>query len=157
MDQYVAKAVKGMQAQLESQLPTEITALETELGLSAGAIVPPVDYVRHRAPQDNRSPLIQVFDTGPFSEIQQQDGIWLVAVMIRFSYVGDANVEANEDRVRDYVTAIMRAVLDDTTLGGEASGANFVGGEPFVLVGDESSTRYVWEFTWEAFICSVEP
>jgi hypothetical protein len=116
---YSDRAVTALAAYVRAQLPTHLRALETELELTAGAIADPVEVVERMAPEDNRSPLIEVYDAG--GSWAASDGydhrIWAADCTVALSYTSDADISAGEAFVRRYATAVIRCLLASDNLG----------------------------------------
>ena len=154
MSAYAEKAVDALHSAYSTNLPTELATVETEAGLSAGDLTEPIEYLKHRAPLDNRSPLVQIYDDG-LEAVEERNGIWIVPCTVVISYYGTPDLAANEQFVRRYLTALMRTVLRDVTLAGEAHLCEFVGAEAARLEGDQSQPRYLYGLGWEPHIHST--
>lgn len=120
-ESYVALAVDSMAAHHVTNLETELRQVETDNSLTANALTDPEAYVKYRAPFDNRSPIIQIYDEGggpAEGDGSQRTGIFSFRILVVLLYAGEGDFEINEVFVRRYATAMLRTVLKDITLGG---------------------------------------
>ncbi len=62
-DRYVDLAVNSVTSFISANLPAALRLIETEKGLAADFLTDPIEYVNAAIPDDNRSPLIEVYDT----------------------------------------------------------------------------------------------
>jgi len=115
-EKYIDKAVARLLAYYESNFQTYLTAVETAQSLATGAMTAPKDYVPALLPEDTRSPLLQVFATGAKPE-DGRCGLYWVDCTVYLGYVGDANVEAGQQKMRRYMTAMVDTLRADYTLG----------------------------------------
>ncbi len=147
MGNYVERAVDAVAVHLATSLQAELTTVETEAGLSSGDLAMPT-IIKHFRPDDNRSPLLQVYDDSGIVEGDQRNGLWVIPVVIVIQYDGDSVVETGTIHVRRYVTAIMRTMVKDETLAGAVYTTNFAGGDALRLQGDNSKTRHLYGLSW---------
>ena len=145
MSRYVEQAVDALYAQINGSIASKCTAVETASSLSAGDLPAPT-VIKYEAENDNRSPLIQIFEDG--FEGDQRNGVYYVPCRVVFTLKSDADLSAAEVKVRRYIDAIMRSVLADPTLGGLAPQCVFTGASAHMTVGDESTTRHGYELAW---------
>lgn len=138
---YVEYAVKAMHDRYSSQLATELAAVETEDELAAGALTEPVEIIDYFAPNDTRTPLLQIYDDEGIQDYDQRNRIWTIPVATVLSYSSGADLSAAAAFVRRYVTALLRVVQKDWTLGGTVMQATFTGAD-IASVGDTSATRH---------------
>ena len=61
-ERFIQKAVLKLSAYINSNLPTQLRAVETAQSLTTDSLTDPIAVVQYRAPFDNRSPLVEVFD-----------------------------------------------------------------------------------------------
>lgn len=153
---YAQKAVAALYDRHVAQLPTELAAVETEQSLAAGALAEPEAYLDHRAIYDNRSPLIQVYDEG-VAEGDDRAGVWIVPCTVVLSYLGGTNLSANELFVRRYLTALMRVVQKDPTLGSTSiTLVDFVNVDAARVEGDRAASRHLYGIGWNVHIYERE-
>lgn len=157
MSSYVEQAVDALVAAYEANLPAELALVESESVIDAGSLPQPKEYLSHMAEDDNRSPLIQIYDDPGLEVENQRNKLWTVPVTVVLAWSSDADIAAAAVFVRRYVTALMRSVLRDETLGGAATSTSFVGGESAKLEGDRSSTRHLYGLGWAVSVHSVLP
>src|SRR3990167_2055539 len=157
MSRYVEQAVDALYTQVNADIAAKLTDVESDSGLSAGELPAPT-VVKYEATNLNTSPLIQIFEQG-FSPIDESGGIrsgaYAVPCKLVFTLRADADLSAAEVQVRRYVDAIMRSVVNDTTLGGSAVGCEFLGANAHVAIGDESTTRHGYEFDFDVYVQSA--
>jgi hypothetical protein len=131
VSRYSDRAVVGLAAYLRTAIPAALRNVETDLGLTASSMPDPVEVVERRSPADNRSPLVEVFDNGGSYE-DWTSRLWITDCSIAWSYAGDGDLVAGDTLARRYVTAIIKALEADLTLGGravEAVMSGYGGGE----------------------------
>ena len=98
-EKHIDQAVVKLAAYLDSNLPAKLRAVESAQSLSTNALTDPVDVLAHRAPFDNRSPLVEVFDEGWTFE-QQRMNLLAVDCTVSISFVSDANLAGAEQFMR---------------------------------------------------------
>lgn len=147
MGNYIEYAVDSVVAHLAASLQAELTTVESEVGLGSGDLAMPT-IIKHFRPDDNRSPLLLVYDDSGIVEGDQRNGLWVVPVVIVIQYDSDSAIEAGIIHIRRYVTAIMRVIVKDETLGGAVYLTNFAGGDALRLQGDKSQTRHLYGLSW---------
>lgn len=151
-------AVDALRDYLAAQMPTYLRALETELSLTASSLTDPVEVIDYEAPQDNRSPLIQVFETdfGP-DEIGagQDNGVYTVRTTVVVCRTSDADLSGGEVFMRRYVAALLRAVIADPGLSGRVTQTVFLGAKAHHAFGDQSAIRHIYEINFEIGLQSL--
>lgn len=147
MSAYAAKAVETLRAYLEANLQAELTIVETEDSLAAGALTAPVAYLGYEEPGDNRSPLVEIYET-KVDAIDQRNALWAVSAQVDFTH-NFASADAGDTftTMRRYFTAIARCVLKNPTLSGGVVGCILTGADRGT-VGDKSAGRHAWRFEW---------
>jgi hypothetical protein len=149
---YLQQAVDAVRNAYNSGFAAALDAIETEESLDPGTLVDPLEYLTYWAPHDNRSPLMQCYDVG-FQVESQRSSLYVVRVGALLTYNGDADLDASERRMRRYVTAMVRAITADTTLGGAAIQAAFVGArQTRKEQGDSSASRYAYQIEWDVWV-----
>ncbi len=138
---YVELAVDTMIARYASQMQAELTIVEGENSLTAGDLTPPLKTLDHFAPNDNASPLLQIYDDAGIGVVNQRGGHWEIPVAVVLSYASLADLSVAARFVRRYVTAMLRVVIKDPTLGGAVMQAAFNDAEALRTIGDSSTTR----------------
>ena len=139
----IDKAVVKLAAYLSANLPGKLRAVETEQSMTVNSLTDPVEVLDHRAPFDNRSPLVECFDES-WDFVDQNNKLVSVDCTIALSYLGDANLANGERFMRRYSTALIDCLLDDPTLGGEVVGALLMDGSSAASRGDSSLTRFIY-------------
>lgn len=147
MGNYVEYAVDSVAAHLTASLQAELTTVEGEVGLGSGDLAMPT-IIKHFRPDDNRSPLLLVYDDSGIVEGDQRNGLWTIPIVVVIQYDGDSRIEAGTIHVRRYITAIMRVMVKDETLNGAVYLTNFAGGDALRLQGDKSNTRHLYGLSW---------
>ena len=142
-ERYMDKAVVKLVAHLTANLPGSLRAVEVEQSMAVGSLTDPVDILPHRAPFDNRSPLIEVFDES-WDFLDQNNKLASVDVTIALSYLGDANLAGGEQFMRRYSTALIDCLTDDPTLSGAVVAVRLVDGSSAAAHGDSSRTRFIY-------------
>lgn len=140
-ERYADKAVALLLAHLESHLPTEIAAVESE---KSATMVDPVDYVPADVPGDNRSPMCEVYETG-WEWIDQRNSILAVDCMVAISFVSDCDVEAGALKLRQYETALLNTIRDNPTLTATVAQCALGAGTTAADRGDAALTRFTLE------------
>lgn len=143
MSRRVEKAVNALHTVYSSGLAAQLRAVETESGMAVGSLKDPVKIVKYRAPLDNTSPLLQIYEEG-FNFYDQRHDLVTVDCSIVLSWNGSTDLLANEVFMRRYVDAIMRVIFADYTLGGQAVQAVVTQGEAAKIEGDQSTTRHLY-------------
>ena len=142
-EKHIDQAVVKLAAYLDSNLPAKLRAVETAQSLSTNDLTDPVDVLAHRAPFDNRSPLVEVFDQGWTFE-QQRMNLLSVDCTVAVTYVSDANLAGAEQFMRRYMTALIDCINGDTTLGNTVTTCILRDGSSAVGRCHNSTTRYVY-------------
>lgn len=142
-ERYVQKAVLKLSAYINSNLPAQLRAVETAQSLTTDSLTDPIAVVQYRAPFDNRSPLVEVFDES-WEFIDHINKLVSVDCTIALSYVGDASIENGEIFMRRYITALLDTLMGDTTLGSTVVAAIPTDGSSAITRGDNATTRHVY-------------
>lgn len=142
MSRYAQKAVDALHATFASGFAEELRLIETEESLDEGELRDPVDYVKAFTPADNRSPLVQIYELSGVP-ISHRNRLTAVECTVAVTYNGGTDIEADELRMRRYLTAMIRVIELDTTLGGRVTGAIWTDFERGLNIIDEASTRHV--------------
>lgn len=140
-ERYVERAVARLASYIESNLATELRAIETAQGLASGAIRDPVAYVPGRVPNDNR-PIVEVYETS-WNHLDHAQQLMSVSCEVLVTHLGDADVLAGQLTLRRYATALADIIHDDPTLGGTVAVAILLDGESDMVRGDASATRHI--------------
>ncbi len=146
-EHYARKAVVVLAAYIRDNIATYLRAEETELSLTASSLTDPVAVVEARVPNDNRSPLYEVFVIagGPEDNGDERQRIHSYDLSVFWSWFGDADIAAGEAFTMNQYTALHRCLeadysLDTTTAHAEPGRAEFEADH-----GDSSSTRHAFE------------
>jgi hypothetical protein len=153
MTAYVDHAIDSLHARIQSQLPGELRIIETEDNLGAGSIIDPVQYSKARVPNWNASPLVQVYDLR-FVDESSRSGIYLTTAHVVVTRKCDADLEAGEKMMRQYITGILRIIDRDTTLGNTVMQSTAVTGDASFIEGDNSTTRMLRSITVDVETCT---
>lgn len=140
MTAYVDRAIESLYAQLVAQFETELRTIETEDSLTANSIPDPEQYSKSRVPNWNASPLVQVYDA-QWGDESSRSGIYNTTAAIILGYRSDADLDAGEKIMRQYITAAIRVIDRDPTLGGTVSQATALAGDSGYTEGDNSAGR----------------
>jgi hypothetical protein len=112
-------AVDAVADYLAAHYATYLRAVETELSLGASSLPDPVAYVRADLPQDNRSPRFDIYEESwNLNSDDFDDLLPIVDVSVVWSYLGDAAVENGELITRRCLTALLKCIYADRSLGG---------------------------------------
>lgn len=142
---FTDRAVDAVADYLEANYETYLRSVETELGLSSGDLTDPAAYVRADLPFDNRNPRVDVFeDDWDFTDDDDGDIHAVVGVSIVWSYLSDADEESGELVARRNLTAMIRCLWADRTLGSTVKAIAFRTGSSGA-VPEEERTRHVIE------------
>lgn len=147
-EQYADLAVLKLHTWFESQLPTQLAAVETAQSLTAGDLTVPVDYIPAKVEDDNRSPLLQVYcdSTGEIEpEATGTDKIATYPCKVTVEYSGDADIEAGQLFMRRYLSALVKTLVASRTLNGTVVQALDSGHSTSAARTSESQTRYTIE------------
>ena len=141
-EQHIDKAVTKLRSYINSNIAASLRAVESAQSLSTNSLTDPVAVLDHRAPFDNRSPLIEVFEEG-WRFVDQRQGLVSVDATIAVKYVTDANISAAETFMRRYMSAIIETIRGDSTLGHTVVDCMLTDGSSAVGRGDTSTTLLV--------------
>ena len=142
-ERFVELAVAKLTAWLNSNFSTHLGQLETDQGLGTESIPRPKAVTAFRAPFDNRSPLMEVFDEG-WEFIDYPNKLLAVDCTVAMTFFGDANLANGELFMRRYVTALIDTILYDSTLNNTVVMAIPTDGSSAVSRGDNAQTRHVY-------------
>jgi hypothetical protein len=140
---FIDKAVEAIMTHLQTYLPAQIAAVNAERGL---LLTSPLAYVDANVPTDMRSPLVEIFDISGQCTDDHGDE-WDIACGVALSFSGNADLVANERKMRAYATALIKTIRSDATLGGKVSAAFLADYSSEVMRGDSSTTRNVFQLT----------
>ena len=143
---HVNKVIAAVDAALASGtygLVFQLRAVETALGLTSGDLTDPLEIVAARAPNDNRTPLVQHYAEAWRWDTAHREKVMMVDYTILVTY-GAVDLEAGELFMSRYMTAIAQIFETDSTLGGEVTGAALTDGDASRSIGDQSTTRHAW-------------
>lgn len=154
-ERYADKAVKTLAAFIRANLPAAIDAVETEQGLTSGSMLDPAEVIEHRAPLDNRSPLVSVYDDSMVA-IDERQRLYSVTCEIAFWVTGDADLGAGEAMRRRYVTAMLKC-LQSASANGYTLGAGVILQLPRefgmgVVLGSDAPARHAFLLTTEVHV-----
>ena len=141
-EQHIDKAVTKLKAHIASGIAAQLRAVESAQSLSTNSLTDPVAVLDHRAPFDNRSPLIEVFEES-WRFIDQRQGLVSVDATIAVKYVTDADLSSAETFMRRYMSAVIETIRDDPTLGSTVVECLLTDGSSAVGRGDTSTTLLV--------------
>ena len=150
-ERYTEKAVRSLLAYIESQLGTELDAIETEQSLTSGALGDPSDFVPAMVADDNRSPLVEIYDAG-FRFEDQLNSIAVVDCVVAISFASDCDVEAGKRMMQRYHTALLNTLRDNPTLSGSVIQSIIGGADTEATRGDDSTTRFSLEQPVEVWL-----
>ena len=126
MARYIEKALDALHAAINSNLATQLAAVETDNALAVGAIPLPTGIVKGEVPFDMRPRLVQVYWTSGGLPRQQQAVHKRISVDLEVAVAILAepdDLSGGEILLARYCTAIMDCVLQDTGLGVAGCGA----------------------------------
>ena len=152
-ERYIEHAVKALAEFVEANYQAALTAIEVEQSLDADAIKPPHAYVAAEVPDDNRSPLVEIYADG-WGYADQRNGILVVDCKVIVSFVSDCQIVAGERDLRRYVTAILKPIQENPTLAGEVIQCEILEGVTDATNRtDDSTTRFVAEQNIGVWVC----
>lgn len=142
MPKYAQQGVDRVFSAMETNLVTQITAVEVQESLTAGDLRgSSFIFIKAHVPNDNRSPLIRVF-LEDWEMIDQNNRVAVVIVNVTFVYKADSDLEAGELYVNRIVTAINQVITGNKALAVPGIvGAIIIGGDADDDSADESSTK----------------
>ena len=157
MSRYIEQAIDALYTQINADLPGKLTDVETDSSLAAGALPAPVAILKYQAPADMRTPLVQIYDLGlsPHDEDGQRHGVYDVPCRVTLAVGSDADIAAGEVKARRYVDALMRSVVNDSTLGGSAVQCLFTGAQASLELNESTPTRHVYDFDFDVTVQST--
>lgn len=157
---YVEKAVSLIQAAYVANLAGELTTVETEQSLTAGSLEVPVEFLDYFAPGDNRSPLVSIFEDTNVTVDQPGGRVYNIPITVVLGYLGDGQLSANANAVRQYMTAMIRAITEksnyDALLASGILAAGFAGFSSREQSGDQSFTRHTSAIGWSVLVDESE-
>lgn len=121
-EQYADLVVEALLDHFESNLATQIAAVETAQSLTAGVLPDPTDFIYGHFDEDPRPQQLQVWieGGGPVEEYATStDRIAEYDCRVHYSYLGDADVEAGKLVMRQVLTAMINTLYVDRTLSGK--------------------------------------
>ena len=141
-EQHIDKAVTKLRSYINANIATKLRAVETAQSLTTNSLTDPVAVLDHRAPFDNRSPLIEVFEES-WRFVDQRQGLVSVDATIAVKYITDADISAAENFMRRYMSAVIETIRADSTLGNTVVDCLLTDGSSAVGRGDTSTTLLV--------------
>lgn len=143
MSAFLEYAVETLAGFLEGALPDELTAIEGATDMDPGTLKPPVAVVRAQVDNDNRAPLLAVYERR-WSWLDQRNNLVSVECEVAVQIVGGVSIEAGKVLVRRYVQAICKLIQQAPRLGSTSVlEAVLIDGDADVIKGDQSSTKHV--------------
>lgn len=157
MSRYIEQALDPLHSQIETRIAAKLDDVESDESLTAGSLENPLDVLKFEAPQDLRSPLIQVFDIGarPYGADGQRHGLYEVACRVRAQVANDGDAEAGEEKARRYSDAVKRSILHDATLGGAVLQVVITGEAPSAQLNDTTSTFNFYDIDCDVLVQSI--
>lgn len=151
---YVAQAALALKATIATGIVAQLRAVEADMELAANYLPDPVEVIDYPAPHDNRSPLVQVYEDAmrPEGPAGQSNGEWTVPCSVVWSFTGDADLARSQTIRRGWFDALMRTVLADVQLGGDAVHAIFRDAALVHFEGDKSTTRHHFMVAWDVTV-----
>lgn len=144
-ERYSEKAVKALYDRIVATFTTQLRAVETAVGLTSGALTDPAAYVRARVPNDNRSPIVQVYEESWRFDGPDRNCLLAVDCTVLIDFAGSVDLEASELQMRRYITALLQVIESDRALNDSlVSGVYILDGEGSRSIGDKSATRMIW-------------
>ena len=140
---YTERAVDALHTYVSTNYATQLRDVETDQGLDANSLTDPVAYLKFRAPFDNRSPLVQIYEEGWRFE-DQRNNLLIVDCAIEIMFHGATDLASGELRMRRYLTALYQTIAVDPLLNDAAvTGALWLDGAAGEIIGDTSATRHI--------------
>lgn len=141
-ERYTQAAKTALLNQVTANLASELRNVETAQGLGASSIPDPSRFTSSRSKADNSPRLVRVFaEGGEF--IDQRNGLFAADCSVMFSYSSDADLEAAETLLEQYLDAIARVIEADETLGGNVVTSILTDTAMGVFDDDRSATKHV--------------
>jgi len=138
----------------ESNFETYLTAVEVAQSLATGTMAAPVDYIPRQAPEDNRNPLVMVYETD-FDLLRnesQRAGRWVVGVDTLIQWESDADLDEAKRTTQRYLTAIVDTIRSDATLGSAVVQATFAGYDIAPQTIDDAVTKHMLAVAWDVIV-----
>lgn len=122
MPKYEQRAVDALHAVFTAGFATQLRAVETDEGLSSGALTDPQAYIRAFVPSDNRTPLIQIYAEGgePLGDSGNRQNLSMIDCTVVATYGATSDMEAAERFMGRYLTAMIQLVRANPRLGNAA-------------------------------------
>lgn len=130
-----------------SQFTDQLRAVEADRGLTAGSLTDPRAVIDAFVPNDNRSPLVQVYAEGG-EIVDQVQGLYACNAVVAVSYTGGTNMVASEQFMRRYLSALINTIRTNpllrspTLLDAPQVVGALLGPDDRVIFGDDSATRH---------------
>jgi len=125
-EQFADLAITSLLSYYESNFATQLRAVETAQSLAVNSLDNPYNYVPGKASEDPQPLLLQVFVDGSGDTLPEATGtdkIVTYPCTLHLEYVGDADIEAGQLRMRRYMTALVNTLYGSRTLGGKVVSA----------------------------------
>lgn len=141
--EFLDRAVDAVADLLDSTLAAKLRLVETANGLNSGDLTDPIAIVRGQIPNDNRSPLVQVYeeDWGP---VEQRNELWRVGISVIVTYTSSVDLVSGRLFMRRYMAAIKRVFISDPTASGQAVSIVITDGASAAGIGDRSESRLMY-------------
>lgn len=139
---WTSLAVDALHATVNDNIATELRAVETERGLSAGYLTDPYQVIKARSPLFNYSPEVQVYQTSWRWQLQRCR-VMDVECQIALSFSLSTDLEESEEFVRDWVSAVVECITKRPTLDARVVKAVYTAGASASTIGDSSAIRHV--------------
>lgn len=149
-ERYMQLALVALRDFLSSNIGTQLSTIESEQSLGSGALPAPTFLLGPPVPDDNRSPLVEVFPLEGAS-VEERQRLYAFAIGVAISYSGDADLELSMLHFLSYHTAVLKTVQADYSLGGDV-GTCIPGRCNFSARGDSAKTRFCVEQTFTIHI-----
>ncbi len=142
-------AVKSLCDFLQANYPAQLSAIEATAELEPGSIAPPLKYVPALLENDNRAPLVMIWDESFDPVSPQREALYAAGCRVALTQLGGTNLADNSVELRRRVSALIRTVRADSTLGGKVQAAVLREGSISFSFGDKSATRLAYVFPIE--------
>jgi hypothetical protein len=142
-ERYAEKAVVSPAAYLRANLAAQLDAIETEQALTSGVLVDPVEFLEANAPDDNRSPIVEVFVASGSPE-HERERLYSFGCGVALSYSSDADIAAGERMLRRYYTGVLKTLQASSTLGGTVQHAQAGAVDFLAERGSDATTRHTF-------------
>ena len=144
-EKYADLAVDALRDYFAAYLQTHLTATETALSLTAGALPAPDEYIAAWLPEDNRN-LLTVY-CQRINARPDFGGLFDCSCVVSLEFSADADFVAGQLRARRMATAMLECLDADRTLGARVTQALEDSVDLYADKTADAQTRHAIEMT----------